>query len=161
MIKLIAGATALASAVVLGALAGTAASGATLVANCQSRNLKPVYGGTDGAAGTLHDRWRIVNTGGGSCGVGGFPTVVNYRADGRPFVTSVTQTGTFGPVILSAGQHASFVLSYPQPGNVGCTPQHAVRMTIQVPNTAQPLIASRGERACAGTLQESPLVHGG
>jgi hypothetical protein len=161
MIKFIAAVTAVAAATTLVVIEGPTASGATLVSVCKSRLLKPVFGGTDGAAGTLHDKWRVVNKDVASCSVSGFPTVTNYRADGRPLPTAVTQTGKFGVVVLAPGQHASFVLSYPDPGIAGCTPQPAARMTIFVTGTQLPLIASRGERACPGTLQESPLVHGG
>jgi hypothetical protein len=163
MIKFIAAATAAAAAaaVTLVVVEGPTASGATLVAICKSRFLKPVFGGTDGTAGTLHDKWRIVNKDSASCSVSGYPTVTNYRADGRPLPTAVTQTGKFGAIVLAPGQHASFVLSYPDPGIAGCTPQHPARMTIFVTGTQLPLIASRGERACPGSLQESPLVHGG
>jgi hypothetical protein len=161
MIKLIAAATAVASAATLIAIEMPTASGAKLVGVCKSRMLKPVFGGTDGTAGTLHDKWRIVNKDSVACSVSGFPTVTNYRLDGRPLLTPVTQSGKAGTVILESGQHASFVLSFPDPGVAGCTPQHPARMTILVPSTPLPLITSRGERACAGSLQESPLVHGG
>ena len=161
MIKLIAAATAVATAATLIAIEMPIADGAKLVGVCKSRLLKPVFGGTDGTAGTIHDKWRIVNKDTVGCSVSGFPTVTNYRTDGRPLLTPVTHNGKAGNVILEPGQHASFVLSYPDPGVAGCTPQHPARMTILVPPTSLPLIASRGERACLGTLQESPLVHGG
>jgi len=161
MIKLIAAATAVASAATLVAIEAPTASGAKLVSVCKSRLLKPVFAGTDGAAGTLHDKWRVVNKDSTACAVGGFPTVTNYRTDGRPLPTAITETGKGGSVLLTPGQHASFVLSYPDPGIAGCTPQHPARMTIFVPGTQLPLIGSRGVRACPGTVQESPLVHGG
>ena len=161
MIKLIAAAAAVASVTTLVAVEMPTASGAKLVGVCKSRNLKPVFGGRDGTAGTIHDVWRLKNVGTSTCTVSGFPTVTNYRADGRPLPTSVTQNGKFSQVFLDPGEHASFVLSFPDPGVVGCTVQPAARMTILVPNTTLPLITSRGERACPGTLEESPLVHGG
>jgi hypothetical protein len=120
-----------------------------------------VFAGRDGTAGTLHDKWRLFNVGSSSCGVGGFPIVHNYRSDGRPLPTSTTHSGSASSVTLNPGQHASFVLSFPDPGIVGCTPQPAARMTIQTAADELPLITSRGERSCHGHLDETPLVHGG
>lgn len=139
----------------------TDATGAALVTTCQPALLRPAFAGTDGAAGTLHDKWRLRNVGTHTCTVQGFPAVQNYRADGRPLRTSARHSGTPSPALLTPGQHASFFLSYPEPGNLGCTGEPAARMTIRVPNTTVPLIARRGERACHGHLQETPLVHGG
>ena len=161
MIKLIAGATAVAVAATIGVVVASEASSAALVANCKSRNLRPVFGGRDGTAGTLHDKWRLFNVGTSPCGVTGFPTVHNYRADGRPLPTSTTQSGTASLVTLAPGQHASFILSFPEPGNLNCTAQPAARLTIQTLPTELPLITSRGERSCHGQLDETPLVHGG
>jgi Protein of unknown function (DUF4232) len=161
MIKLIAGTSAVLAAAAFAVVMGTEASSAALVATCHSRNLRPVFGGREGTAGTLHDHWRLVNVGTSQCSVTGFPTVHNYRADGRPLPTSVTQSGTPGPVTLQPGQHASFILSYPEPGNLGCTPQPAARMTIQPSISELVLITNRGERSCHGQLDETPLVHGG
>jgi hypothetical protein len=137
------------------------ASSAALVADCQARNLRPVFAGTDGTAGTLHDKWRLFNVGSTTCRVSGFPVVHNYRRDGRPLPTSTTHSGTSSPVTLTPGQHASFFLSYPEPGNIGCTPAPAARMTIQTVTTQLPLIAGRGEKSCHGRLDETALVHGG
>lgn len=161
MIKLIAGLTAAATAATVGIVVASDASSAALVAPCKSRNLRPVFGGTDGTAGTLHDKWKLVNVAATSCGVSGFPIVRNYRSDGRPLPTPTTHFGSSSPVTLAPGQHASFFLSYPQPGNVGCTPQPAARMTIQTDASQPPVITDRGERSCRGDLQETALVHGG
>lgn len=161
MIKLIAGITATAAAATVGFVVIGDASSAALVAACQSRNLRPVFAGRDGAAGTLHDHWRLVNVGTSSCGVGGFPKVHNYRADGRPLPTSTTHSGTAASVTLGPGQHASFILSFPEPGNLGCTAQPAAQMTIQTATDQLPLLTDRGERSCHGHLDETPLVHGG
>jgi hypothetical protein len=161
MIKLIAGITAVAAATTVGIVVASESSSAGTLIGCQSRNLRPVFGGTDGTAGTLHDKWRLVNMGSATCTLTGFPIVHNYRFDGRPLPTSTTQQGKGGIVTLTAGQHASFTLSYPQPGNIGCTPEHAVRLTIQTDVAQLPLITDRGERSCHGQLTETPLVHGG
>jgi hypothetical protein len=147
--------------VALGVVVVSDASSAGVVAACRSRNLRPVFEGRDGAAGTLHDHWRLVNVGSASCGVGGFPIVHNYRADGRPLPTSTTHSGSASSVTLAPGQHASFILSFPEPGNLGCTAQPAARMTIQTAANQLPLITDRGERSCHGHLNETPLVHGG
>jgi hypothetical protein len=160
MIKLIAAGTALVGASV-GIVVASETSSAALAATCHSRVLRPVFAGTDGTAGTLHDHWELVNVGTATCSVSGFPTVHNYRADGRPLPTSTTHSGSPTTVTLHPGEHASFFLSYPEPGNVGCTPQPAARMTIQPGTTELPLITNRGEKSCHGHLDETPLVHGG
>jgi hypothetical protein len=161
MIKLIAGTSAVLGAAAFGVVVASDASSAALVAPCHSRVLRPAFGGTEGTAGTLHDHWRLKNVSTGTCSVTGFPTVHNYRADGRPLPTTVSQSGTPGVVTLHPGQHASFILSYPEPGNVGCTPEPAARMTIQPAVSELVLITNRGERSCHGQLSETPLVHGG
>jgi hypothetical protein len=161
MIKLIAGIAAVASAATVGVVIASDASSAALVASCKSRNLRPVFAGRDGAAGTLHDKWRLVNVGTSTCGVSGYPTVHNYRSDGRPLPTSTSHSGSPSSVTLDPGQHASFILSFPDPGILNCTPSPAAMMTIQTLPTELPLITSRGERACHGELDETPLVHGG
>lgn len=161
MIKLVAGISAVLAAGTAGVVVAGNASSAALVATCHSRNLRPVFGGTEGTAGTLHDHWRLVNVGASPCSVAGFPGVHNYRADGRPLPTTASHSGTPSPVTLQPGQHASFILSFPEPGNLNCTPQPAARMTIE-PVLGDPvLIARRGERSCHGQLDETPLVHGG
>lgn len=161
MIKLIAGVTAVASAATVGIVVASNASSAALVASCKARYLRPVFAGSQGAAGSVYDKWRLFNVGSSTCGVGGFPVVHNYRSDGRPLPTSTTQSGSGGSVILNPGQHASFILSFPNPGIAGCTAQPAARMTIQTALSELPLITGRGEKSCHGDLNETPLVHGG
>lgn len=161
MLKLIAGISATAAAAAVSIVVVGDASSAALVAQCTSRNLRPVFEGRDGAAGTLHDHWRLVNVGTATCGLSGFPIVHNYRADGRPLRTTTTHAGSASTVTLTPGQHASFILSFPEPGNLGCTPQPAARMTIQTAANQLPLITARGEQSCHGQLTETPLVHGG
>jgi Protein of unknown function (DUF4232) len=150
---------------VLGATAAgltqVSASSAATTPNCTSARLRPVFGGSQGAAGTIGDTWRLVNVGTITCYLSGYPAVHNYRSDGRPLPTSVTHTGTPSTVTLTPGQHASFVLLYTNPGILNCTPEPAAMLTIRAPGTALPDIGARGEKACAGKLRETPLVHGG
>ena len=161
MIKLIAGTSAVLSAVAVGVFVPGDASSAAIVAPCHSHQLRPVFGFREGTAGALHDHWRLFNVSTSPCAVSGFPVVHNYRADGRPLPTSVSSSGTPTVVTLQPGQHASFILSYPEPGNLNCTGEPAARMTVQTAPTELVLITNRGERSCHGQLSETPLVHGG
>lgn len=160
MIKHVIAATAATSALVFG-LTGATASSARVTPTCGAAVLRPVFGGFQGAAGTFQDRWRLRNVGSATCHVRGYPTVTNYRSDGRPLPMSVSHLGTAGTVVLPPGQHASFNLRYTDPGILGCTPQPAARLTIQPPGAARPVITNRGVRACRGQVRETPLVHGG
>jgi hypothetical protein len=157
---------AVAGALAAGALAAglTAASATTTTATtptCVSAHLRPVFGGSQGAAGTIGDTWRLRNVGSTTCQMSGYPVVHNYRADGRPLRTTVTHIGSAHAVVLTPGQHASFNLLYTNPGILNCQPQPAAQMTIRTPGAALPVITGRGERACKGNLRETPLIHGG
>src|SRR5205814_2291637 len=126
------------TALVVGAaalvLTGVSASSAAVTTPaCTSAGLKPIFGGSQGAAGTIQDTWRLRNAAAVTCTVAGYPEVHNYRADGRPLRTSVTHLGTSSTVTLAPGQHASFRLRYPNPGILNCTPEPAAMLTIQVP----------------------------
>jgi hypothetical protein len=160
MIKILA-CGALAVGAVAVALGAAPATSATTTPVCAAAHLKPIYGGSQGAAGTLQDTWRLRNVGSTTCHLDGYPTVTNYRADGRPLRTSVTHLGTPATVVLTAGQHASFELRYTNPAILNCTPEPAAMLTIRAPGTARPVITQRGEKACRGELRETPLVHGG
>lgn len=152
----------LAAGVTASVLAATASStGAVTTPTCRSAALRPVFGGSQGGAGTLEDTWRLRNVGAVTCKLAGFPAVRNYRADGRPMAVSITHAGTAQSVTLTPGQHASFTLRYTNPAILNCTPQPAAALTIQAPGTALPVIGSRGEQACQGRLTETALVHGG
>jgi uncharacterized protein DUF4232 len=143
------------------AVTGAGASSAATTPTCTSARLQPIFGGSQGAAGTIQDTWRLRNTATVTCRLAGYPVVQNYRADGRPLRTSVTHLGTPSTVILTPGQHASFRLRYPNPGILNCPPEPAAMLTIRAPGTALPDIGSRGEKACRGELKETPLIHGG
>ncbi len=161
MIKIVVCAALAASgAVVVGLSAADATTTAT-TPTCAPARLVPVFGGRQGAAGTLQDTWRLRNVASSSCHLSGYPVVHNYRADGRPLPTSVTHLGTPHTVLLAPGQHASFALRFTDPGILNCTPEPAAMLTIRAPGTALPVITRRGERACGGKLRETPLVHGG
>jgi hypothetical protein len=136
-----------------------ATGSATATPTCRPAHLLPVFGGSQGAAGTLQDTWRLKNVGSAACTVSGFPAVRNYRADGRPLPTSVTHLGTAGTVLLAPGARAEFSLRYTDPGIANCTPEPAAMITIRVPDTALPVIGSRGVHACHGVMKETPLVH--
>jgi hypothetical protein len=150
-----------ATAVVVGGVTVAHASSAAATPTCAAANLRPAYGGFQGAAGTFQDTWRLRNVGHATCQLNGYPVVTNYRSDGRPLPTHVSHLGTPHTVALGPGQHASFALRYTDPGVLGCTPQPAARLTIQPPGSARPVITGRGEKTCKGVLRETPLVHGG
>lgn len=146
------------------AVAGLTAASASLPPSppaCAAVNLRPAYGGFQGAAGTFQDLWRLRNVGHTNCRLKGYPTVNNYRADGRPLFTSVSHLGAPRTILLAPNQHASFALRYTDPGVLNCTPEPAAMLTIQTPGAARPVITQRGEKACGGKLQETPLIHGG
>lgn len=127
---------------------------------CTASQLRPSFGMSQGAAGTLQDTWRVTNEGGHACQMSGYARVVNYRPDGRPLPMNITHMGTAHTVVLTPGQHASFDLRYPNPGTIGCTGENPARMTIQTPGAALPVIASGGLHSCHGQASESPLRHG-
>jgi hypothetical protein len=162
MIKLVlCGVLAAGAATGVGFGAASATTAAATTPTCVSAHLKPVFGGQQGAAGTLQDTWRLRNVGAATCQLKGYPAVHNYRADGRPLATSVTHLGTPQTVMLAPGEHASFALRYANPAIAGCAAQPAAMLTIRAPGSALPVITQRGERACLGQLRETPLVHGG
>ena len=161
MRKTVAIGIAAASVAVVGTTVAVTSAGAATVPYCASTRLVPLFGGQQGAAGTLQDTWRLRNAGSTTCKVIGFPSVHNYRSDGRPLRTSVTHTGTAAAVTLRVGQHASFTLRYPDPGVANCTPEPATMLTIRVSHTLVPVIGDHGAQACKGNLTETALVHGG
>jgi hypothetical protein len=152
---------AVATAALVFGLTAAAASSARVAPTCRAVVLRPAFGGSQGAAGTFQDRWRLRNVGSATCRLRGYPTVTNYRRDGRPLPMSVSHLGVARTVLLTPGQHASFNLRYTDPGIANCTPQPAARLTIQPPGSARPVITGRGVRACRGQVRETPLVHGG
>jgi hypothetical protein len=127
---------------------------------CGASQLRPSFGMSDGAMGTLQDTWRVTNVGAHACHFTGYPTVVNYRNDGRPLPMDISHMGTPHTVVLTHGQHASFDLRYHNPGIIGCTGENPAHMTIKTPGAALPVIVAHGLPSCGGQASESPLRHG-
>lgn len=150
---------------VAGVAATTFAGGAaatTTTPLCSASQLVPRYEGMFGAAGTFYDKWQLINVG-GTCHTRGWVGGLNFGPDGRPLPTTLHRTaGPSYTILLRHGQHASWSFGYVDPGNLGCTPEKAVRMILTPPDNYIPVLASRGEPACNGNLvYESPLVLGG
>lgn len=161
MIKFVALTTLLAGSVVSLGLAASSPAGAT-TPSCSPTQLRPHYEGFQGTAGTFHDIWQLINVG-ATCQVKGHMSLRNYGSDGRPLASATTFTGTAATVILATNQHASWSFSYTDPGVLNCTPEAATNMTVFVPgaSVSEPLLAGRGEKACGGRVQATPLVFGG
>jgi hypothetical protein len=152
---------------VLAATAGTVAltvaagPASAHVPSCQASQLMPSYAGRDGTAGTFHDEWRLVNVG-ATCQLHGWVSVQNFGQQGIPMpMREHDAGGPAGLVDIRNGQHASFSLSYADPGISGCTPEHPSNMTIRLPGSAGEVLASRGAAACSGRVAISPMVRGG
>jgi hypothetical protein len=64
-------------------------------------------------------------------------------------------------VTLRHGQHASWVFSYTNPGILGCQPEKAVAMIITPPDNTVPDLVGRGEPACHGRVNATPVRLGG
>ena len=127
---------------------------------CQASQLQPSFGTGQGGAGTLQDTWRVTNVSGRTCAMTGYPTVVNYRAGGRPLPMGISHMGTPHTVILRHAQHASFDLRYTNPAIGQCTAEHPAHMTIHTPGARLPVIVTNGLPSCRGRASESPLRHG-
>jgi hypothetical protein len=151
--------TAAASTATVAVLAGPASAH---VPTCQASQLVPHYAGRDGTAGTFHDEWRLQNFG-ATCQLRGWVSVQNFGAQGIPMpMRTHHSAGPATAIDLRTNQHASFTLSYADPGISGCTPEHPSDMTIRLPGTAGEVLAEgRGASACSGRVDISPMVRGG
>jgi hypothetical protein len=128
---------------------------------CQASQLEPHYAGRDGTAGTFHDSWHVLNLL-GTCQLSGWVSVQNFTPQGNPMPMRLHQVG--GPahaVDIRNGQHATFTISFTDPGVTGCTPEHPINMTIALPGNHGELLAGRGEAACSGSLRITPFTRGG
>jgi hypothetical protein len=148
------------TAVTFGVTISDASADRTATPVCAASQLRPSFGTSTGAMGTLQDTWRVTNVGGHACHFSGYPAVVNYRSDGRPLPMHIGRMGTPQTVVLAPGRHASFDLRFGDPGILGCTAEHPARMTIRTPGARLPVIVSRGLASCHGRAGESPLRHG-
>jgi hypothetical protein len=125
---------------------------------CRSSQLVLSYERGEGAAGTHYDTWRLTNAG-GTCRTQGWVGLQNYGSDGRPAPTVVHRVGGPAPrVVLARGHRASFVISYTNPGILGCRPEHPAAMIVTPPDNVVPdLAAGRGEPACGGVVDARPV----
>jgi hypothetical protein len=128
---------------------------------CNSSQLVIKLEHSEGAAGTHYDTWRMTNVG-STCRMQGWVGAQNYGADGRPLETHVRRVnGPSSRVTLGRGQHASWVFSYTNPGILGCQPEKAVAMIITPPDNTVPDLVGRGEPACHGRVNATPVRLGG
>jgi hypothetical protein len=140
------------------AVAGPASADVPL---CSSSQLRPVLESSQGAAGHHYDTWQLTNVG-GTCHTRGWVGASNFGPDGRPLPTAVTRVGGPAPaIVLSSGQHASWIFGYGNPAILGCTPENAPAMIVTPPDNVIPVLAHPGENACHGAVTATPLQFGG
>jgi hypothetical protein len=146
--------------VAVGAVGLVATASGAATPTCYADRLRPEYGGSDGSAGHLGDRWLLRNVWTSTCSIKGFAGLTNYRSDGRPLPTSVTFDGSAATVTLAPGAAAQFSVQYRDPNiDPPCTPEPATQMSILPPGSGHPVLVNRGEAACGGVLDELPLTH--
>ena len=153
-------AAAAAATIGVGVTVGVVASpaGAT-TPTCKASQLRPVYDGSQGAAGTTYHLWHFVNFG-NTCQTIGFVGAQNFGSDGRQLPTTVHRVGTQHTVVLSHGQSAHWRFWFVQPSILNCVPEAATNMILTPPNNTTPVLAGRGEKSCHGGFNGSPLQFG-
>jgi hypothetical protein len=132
------------------------------VPTCQTANLAASVASTEGAAGTLHQRLLLTNTGSTTCAVRGFPGVSYVDASGGQLGAPADRTGPAGAsIVLAAGRRAAFMVNTIQPGVLpGCqgdgTTAPAANLRVYPPDTRDALLVpvAAGRIACNG-----PDVH--
>jgi hypothetical protein len=128
---------------------------------CRSAQLVLRRVAVEGAAGTRYETWRMRNVG-GTCRTQGWIGALNFGPDGRPLPTTVRRVAGPAPrVVLRHGQHASFVISHPQPGVLGCRGQNAPAMLVTPPDNTSPNLVRPGQNACRGVVDVRPIRFGG
>ncbi len=126
---------------------------------CRASQLRPVFDGQQGAAGTAYDLRHFVNFG-NTCQTIGFVGALNFGSDGRQLPTTVHWVGTKHTVTLTHGQSAHWRFSFVQPSILNCAPEAATNMILTPPNNSSPVLAGRGEKSCHGAFNASPLEFG-
>ncbi|HVA60102.1 MAG TPA: DUF4232 domain-containing protein [Mycobacteriales bacterium] len=146
---------------VVGAAAGLPA--------CATGELSAGLAGTQGAAGHILDVFSLTNRGTGSCRLDGYPGLALLDRAGRGLPTDPVHGADMAfpavsahPVVLNAGQAASFSVGYsdvPSGAQPDCS--NAAALAITPPGQSSALRVATALAPCGGgRLDVSPVVAG-
>jgi hypothetical protein len=118
--------------------------------------------GTQGAAGTIYGAWVFTNASGTACTLDGYPDMQLYGHGGRPIATTVNQSLSPGPtlVTLVPGASGTFFTSYsdisasPQP----CKTSQVAQITA--PGAGAALYIPAQLQPCGGIVNVSAVKAG-